>query len=78
MGETFMEIKRTETTSSNDLDAVTLLTAEQVAGAYGVHKRTVWRLVATGDIPQPIRIGRRIVRWRLSDLQQHVQLAKAG
>ena len=39
-------------------------------GSLGIHPRTVWRLVASGDLPQPIRIGSKTVRWRLADLNQ--------
>ncbi len=49
-----------------------LLSARQVADLLGVHVRTVWRYSQTGIIPQPIRLGQRTVRWRLSDLRDHL------
>lgn len=54
---------------------VRLLTVRDVADLLAVHPRTIWRLVATGDIPAPIRLGSKAVRWRLADLERH--LAKA-
>jgi excisionase family DNA binding protein len=51
---------------------ITLLTVRQVAELLGVHTRSVWRLSLTGEIPAPIRLGERVVRWRLSDLRDHL------
>jgi len=51
---------------------VTLLTARQVAALIGVDVRTVWRMAQTGDIPAPIRLSQRVVRWRLADLDAHL------
>lgn len=48
-----------------------LLTVKQVARRFAVSTATVWRLAKTHDIPQPIRIGRS-VRWRASDLDNHL------
>jgi excisionase family DNA binding protein len=52
---------------------VTLLTVRQVAELLGVHIRSIWRLSQAGEIPAPIRIGERVVRWRLSDLRDHLE-----
>lgn len=57
---------------------VTLLTVRQVAELLGVHARSVWRLAQTGDIPAPIRLSERVVRWRLSDLRDHLNRKAAG
>lgn len=57
---------------------VTLLTVRQVAELLGVHVRSVWRLVQTRDMPAPIRLSERIVRWRLSDLRDHLNRKAAG
>lgn len=53
--------------------SITLLTAREVADLLGVHVRSVWRLSQAGEIPAPIRIGERVVRWRLADLEAHLQ-----
>ncbi|TVQ30013.1 MAG: helix-turn-helix domain-containing protein [Phycisphaeraceae bacterium] len=50
-----------------------LLTAREVADLLGVHVRSVWRMSQTGDIPAPIRLSERVVRWRLADLDLHLQ-----
>jgi len=49
---------------------VALLKVGDVAELIGVHQRTVWRLSACGDLPQPVRLGERCVRWRLTDLEK--------
>lgn len=45
----------------------TLLTVEQVASLVQVSTRTVWRLVSSGDLVEPIRMGGN-TRWRRADL----------
>ena len=52
------------------------MTVRQVAELYGVHVRTAWRMAATGDIPAPIRISERVVRWRLRDIERHIERAR--
>jgi predicted DNA-binding transcriptional regulator AlpA len=49
-----------------------LLTAREVAALLRIHPRSVWRATSAGDIPKPIRIGPKVVRWRLSDLQAFI------
>ena len=48
------------------------LNVRQVAELLGVHPRTVWRLVSSGDLPEPIRISAKVVRWRVVDLEDHL------
>jgi len=60
------------------LHGVTLLTARQVADLIGVDVRTVWRMAQTGGIPAPIRLSPRVVRWRLADLQAHLDGIASG
>ena len=58
------------------LAGICLLDVRQVAELLGVHVRTVWRMAATGEIPPPIKLSERVVRWRLSDLERHIQKAR--
>ncbi len=55
------------------LSHVILLDVRRVAQLLGVHTRTVWRLVATNELPKPVKLGAKTVRWRLSDLETYVQ-----
>lgn len=57
---------------------VTLLSVRQVADVLGVHPRSVWRLAQTGDIPAPIRLSDRVIRWRLTDLRDRLEEMAAG
>ncbi len=59
--------------TEDHLKHVTLLDARRIAGLLGVHERTVWRLVSAGELPQPIRLGTKMVRWRLSDLESFLE-----
>jgi predicted DNA-binding transcriptional regulator AlpA len=54
-----------------------LLTVTELAAMLGVHERTCWRLAAMaeagqGDFPRPLRIGPRVVRWRLADVEAYL------
>lgn len=57
---------------------VAVVSVREVAELLGVNPRTVWRMAQTGEIPTPIRLGERIVRWRLSDLREHLDRKAAG
>ena len=48
-----------------------LLDVRQVAERLHVSERTVWRLSKMG-ILHPVRIGRRIVRWRRDDITCYI------
>ena len=49
-----------------------LLTSQQVAERLSVSVRTLWRLVASGKFPQPIRYNRKLVRWKAADLNRYI------
>ena len=53
-----------------------LLTVSQVADLLYVSTRTVWRLTKVGDIPQPLRFSRKLVRWRKSDIMNVIKGTK--
>lgn len=50
------------------MDDVILLTDRQLALRLGVSRSFVWKLLASGRLPEPVRLGR-AVRWRLRDLR---------
>ena len=56
---------------------VAVINVREVAELLGVNVRTIWRLSQRGEIPAPIRLGSRILRWRLADLREHLD-RKAG
>jgi len=63
----------TVSTTDPALAGVRLLSIRDVAALLAVHPRTIWRLVATGVLPPPVRLGRRTLRWRLSDIERALQ-----
>ncbi len=48
------------------------LSARQLAGLLSISVRSVWRLAAAGKLPEPVRLGRRIARWREADVEAAV------
>ena len=54
-----------------------LLTSQDVARRLSIGVRTLWRLVAQGKVPQPIRYTRKLVRWKTSDIDSYVQSLSA-
>jgi len=49
-----------------------LLTLNDVAYRLSMSVATARRLVEQGKLPQPIRFGVRLHRWRLRDIQQYL------
>ena len=54
-----------------------LLAAKDVARRLSVSVRTIWRLVAEGQFPQPVRYSRKLVRWKASDIDRYIQSLSA-
>ena len=52
-----------------------LLSLPQTADVLNISARTVWRLVAAGQIPAPVRIGR-ACRWCCSDISGYIEKLK--
>lgn len=48
-----------------------LLRVQEVAQRLGVSARQCWKLLASGRLPQPVRLGRS-VRWRESDISAFI------
>ncbi|MFO0843917.1 MAG: helix-turn-helix domain-containing protein [Gemmataceae bacterium] len=54
-----------------------LLTSQQVANRLAVSVRTLWRLLAAGKIPQPVRYNRKLVRWKAAELARYIESLSA-
>ena len=52
--------------------AETLLTREQVENRYGLSPNCLRKLVKQGDFPRPIQIGQKLLRWRLSTIDEFI------
>lgn len=53
-----------------------LMTATQVADLLSISTRSVWRLVASHQLPAPIRYNRKLVRWKRADILSYVERLK--
>ena len=53
-----------------DVTADRLLTATQVADRLACSLRTVWRMVRRGELVAPVRLNRKLVRWKAGDLDR--------
>ena len=50
-----------------------LVTSRQVAQRLAMSVRTLWRLVAAGKFPQPVRYNRKLVRWKSIDIDRYIE-----
>jgi excisionase family DNA binding protein len=50
-----------------------LMTSQEVAERLSVSVRTLWRLVAAGKFPQPVRYNRKLVRWKSVDVTRYIE-----
>jgi excisionase family DNA binding protein len=50
---------------------------QQLAKLLGVSRRTVWSMVARGDLPRPLRVSRSLVRWTRSDVAAFIERLEA-
>jgi prophage regulatory protein len=49
------------------------LRAKEVAQMLGIGISTVWYYVKIGNLPEPIRLGKRVTVWKLSDLNEWME-----
>ena len=45
-----------------------LLPLAEVERRCAIRRSTIYKLMATGEFPRPVRIGSKAVRWRATDL----------
>ena len=45
-----------------------MLDIYRVSERYGVNKDTIRRWIKSGDFPEPIRVGKKLLRWDVVDL----------
>ena len=62
----------TLTTACNCGQDCQLLTVKDVAAVLKIHPRSVWRMSATGEIPAPLALAPKTIRWRLKDIEAHL------
>ena len=49
-----------------------------VALLFGVSPATIWRRVASGDLPAPCRLGPRTTTWQVGPLREKLRALAAG
>lgn len=49
-----------------------LFTLKEIAQLFKVQPATLLRLAELGEFPRPIRLSRRLFRWRKSDIENHI------
>ena len=49
-----------------------LLTRHEVEARCGIARTTVYRLMRSGQFPEPIKVGARAVRWPASEIEAWV------
>ncbi|MEL7259291.1 MAG: helix-turn-helix domain-containing protein [Pseudomonadota bacterium] len=59
---------------SNETDK--LVSVKETAKSFGCSVATVWRRVADGTIPKPIKIGG-MTRWSLREIAEAIEYAKS-
>ena len=55
-----------------------VLRCREVQETLGVSKSTVYRLVASGALAKPLRIGERAVAWLLADIEEFLASRERG
>ena len=58
-------------------DGLLLVTIEEAARRLGMSIRTIYREIAAGRFPRPLKIGRKSVRIPVSALLEYVERLKA-
>jgi prophage regulatory protein len=49
-----------------------MLTVRQLASLLKVSRRTIWRWLAQGRLPTPVRYSRTCVRWKASTVRRYL------
>lgn len=55
-----------------------LLKIRTVGQGTGMSSATIYRKVAAGEFPQPVRLGKRCTRWKAADVRAWIQAQGGG
>jgi excisionase family DNA binding protein len=67
------QIRNNATMNSESHDPeLKMINAGELAQILAVSRRTVWRMLSGGNLPQPIRIGG-AVRWKLYEIRRWIE-----
>ena len=56
------------------LETDSLLTIQDLRTLLKISRTTIYRLLDEGKIPPPIKIGRRLLRWKSSDMKNFIEI----
>ena len=59
-----------EGSPEDDMDNDRLLRREEVETRCGIARSSIYRLMRTGQFPEPVRVGPRAVRWPASEIEE--------
>ena len=69
----------TELLARSDVQPLTgLLRRTEVETLIGLSRASIYRLMAEGVFPKPIKIGQSAVRWRIADLTAYLESLNQG
>lgn len=50
-----------------------LLTSDELLKQFRISRTTLFRWVKAGEFPEPIKIGRRSIRWRADEIDEFLK-----
>jgi len=50
-----------------------LIRRHQLEANLGISRSTIYQMMASGEFPKPLRIGRRAVGWRVEDIEKWLE-----
>jgi prophage regulatory protein len=50
-----------------------ILRIKEVTKAVGVHRATIYRLLAAGDFPRGLKLSERAIGWRSEEVQEWIE-----
>lgn len=59
--------------STGTTDGALLIDSKEVAKLLGVSPSTVWRMRCEGQLPPPVFVCRRLVKWKRSDIMAWIE-----
>lgn len=58
------------------MEQARLLSVAEVARMLTISTREVWRRADSGELPRPVRLGRRTRRWPREEIEEVIERAK--
>ena len=49
-----------------------MMRTSEVCNTLGIHRATLWRMVKQDKFPQPMKVGKRLTRWRTEVVEEWI------